>query len=81
MSWHEVSSIVRVYCLNGLADVTAMLDSLAYCELYLTLAAVFTPGRFTFEFHETDITDVEVEHDFFNACQRVDSKGIRVKVE
>ncbi|KAL8927557.1 MAG: hypothetical protein Q9208_002362 [Pyrenodesmia sp. 3 TL-2023] len=55
--------------------------NLAYCELYLTLAAVFAPGRFKFELYETDITDVEVYHDFFNASQRVDSKGIRVKVE
>ncbi|KAI4087722.1 MAG: hypothetical protein LQ344_006608 [Seirophora lacunosa] len=55
--------------------------NLGYCELYLTLAAIFAPGRFRFELHATDVTDVEVYHDFFNACQRVESKGIRVKVE
>ena len=55
-------------------------NSLAYCELYLTLAAIFAPGRFKFELYDTDITDAETGHDFVNACQRVDSKGIRVKV-
>ncbi|KAL8949990.1 MAG: hypothetical protein Q9222_003933, partial [Ikaeria aurantiellina] len=45
--------------------------NLAYSELYLTLAAVFAPGRFTFELFETGVEDVEVRHDFFNACQRV----------
>ena len=54
--------------------------SLAYCELYLTLAAVFAPGKFRFELFETDITDVETPHDFMTPCQRADSKGIRVIV-
>lgn len=54
--------------------------SLAYCELYLTLATLFAPGRFRFELFETGIEDVEVQHDFFNASQSLSSKGIRVKV-
>jgi hypothetical protein len=55
--------------------------SLAYCELYLTLAAVFAPGRFSLRLFETDITDVETSHDFFNSSYRLDSKGVRVLVE
>ena len=55
--------------------------SLGYCELYLTLAAVFNPGRFSFKLYETDVKDAEIGHDFFNACQSVGSKGIRVTVE
>ncbi|KAL9631283.1 MAG: hypothetical protein Q9204_004301 [Flavoplaca sp. TL-2023a] len=54
--------------------------NLAYCELYLTLATLFAPGRFHFELFETGIEDVEVKHDFFNASQSLSSKGIRVKV-
>ncbi|KAL9594139.1 MAG: hypothetical protein Q9219_007202 [cf. Caloplaca sp. 3 TL-2023] len=54
--------------------------SLAYCELYLTLAALFAPGRFKFELFGTEVGDVEVWHDFFNASQRVGSRGIRVVV-
>jgi len=53
---------------------------LAYCELYLIMAALFVPGRFNFELFETDITDVEIVHDFFNPFHRMDSKGIRIKV-
>lgn len=55
--------------------------SLAYCELYLTLAAIFKPGRFDFKLFKTDEKDAEIGHDFFNACQSVESKGIRVVVE
>ena len=39
--------------------------SIAYCELYLILAALFAPGRFRFELYEMDITDIETAHDFF----------------
>ncbi|KAF6224986.1 hypothetical protein HO133_010181 [Letharia lupina] len=54
--------------------------NLAYCELYLTLAAIFAPNRFRFELYETDVTDVEIAHDFFNPCYRANSKGMRVVV-
>ncbi|KAI4101078.1 MAG: hypothetical protein LQ339_005201 [Xanthoria mediterranea] len=54
--------------------------NLAYCELYLMLAALFAPGRFAFELFDTDGGDAEVAHDFFNASQSVRSKGIRVTV-
>lgn len=53
---------------------------LAYCELYLIMAALYAPGRFGFELFETDRSDVEIEHDFFNAFHRLDSRGIRVVV-
>ncbi|KAL8993523.1 MAG: hypothetical protein Q9169_006281 [Polycauliona sp. 2 TL-2023] len=53
---------------------------LAHCELNLTLATLFAPGKLDFELFETGIEDVEVKHDFFNASQSVESKGIRVKV-
>ena len=54
--------------------------SLAYCELYLTLAAIFAPSRFRFELYETDVTDVDIAHDFFNPCYKAESKGMRVVV-
>lgn len=63
-------------CVDWCHDVI----SLAYCELYLTVAAVFAPGRFHFELFETDDTDVEIAHDFFIPYFRQDSKGIRVLV-
>lgn len=38
--------------------------SLAYAELYLTLATLFASGQFDLELFETDATDVEMRHDF-----------------
>ena len=55
--------------------------NLAYAELYLSLAAVFAPGRFHFELFETDESDVRIVHDFANTSPRLDSKGIRVLVK
>ena len=55
--------------------------SLAYCELYLTLATVFAPGGLQFELFETDIWDVETPHDYMNPGHRAGSKGIRVRVK
>lgn len=52
-------------------------SSLAYAELYLALATVFR--RFAFELHNTDITDIELAHDFFLPSPKLDSKGLRVK--
>jgi len=54
--------------------------NLAYAELYMTLAAVFWPGRFELELFETDQSDVETVHDFFNTSPRLDSKGMRVLI-
>ena len=53
-------------------------SSLAHAELYMTLAAVFR--NFQFELYDTDITDVELAHDFFLPSPKLDSKGVRVKV-
>jgi hypothetical protein len=54
-------------------------SSLANAELYMTLASVFR--NFTFELYKTDITDVELAHDFFLPSPRMDSKGVRVLVK
>ena len=54
---------------------------LAYCELYLIMAALYAPGRFEFELFQTDVSDVEIEHDFFTPFHRLDSKGIRVLIK
>ena len=53
--------------------------SLAHAELYMTLAAVFR--NFEFELYQTDLSDVELAHDFFLPSPRLDSKGVRVKVK
>ena len=55
--------------------------SLAYCELYLTIAAVFAPDRFRFELFEMDDSDVNIAHDFFTPFARMDSKEVRVRLQ
>ena len=51
---------------------------MAHAELYLAIATLFR--RFTFELYDTDISDVELAHDFFLPSPKLDSKGVRVKV-
>ncbi|BCS18374.1 cytochrome P450 [Aspergillus puulaauensis] len=53
--------------------------NLAWCELYLVFASLFR--LFDFELYETDISDVELAHDFFLPFPKLDSKGIRVFVK
>ena len=52
--------------------------SLAYMEAYIALASVMR--RFSFQLYETDASDIEVAHDFFLPCAKLDSKGVRVNV-
>lgn len=52
--------------------------SLAYAELYLTVANVFR--KFKLELFETDFSDIEVVQDALVGYPRKSSKGIRVKV-
>jgi cytochrome P450 len=57
--------------------------NLAYAELFLVLGAVFKPieiGGIDMELFETDYTDVECVHDYFNPAARSDSLGVRVTV-
>ncbi len=50
--------------------------NLAKAEIVLTLAAVF--HRFDMELYETDRSDVDIVHDYFNPSPKDDSKGVRV---
>jgi len=53
--------------------------NLARAEIYLTLAAVF--HRCDMELYETDRSDVDVDHDYFNPSPRHGSKGVRVLIK
>lgn len=61
--------------------LTIYINSLARCELFLTIAMLFTPGQYKLRLFETNVTDVEPWHDFFNPAPKTGSKGIRVMVE
>ncbi|GAW24067.1 hypothetical protein ANO14919_136470 [Xylariales sp. No.14919] len=52
--------------------------NLAYVELYRVLATLFR--RFEFQLCDTDISDIEIAHDFFVPSPKQDTKGLRVKV-
>jgi cytochrome P450 len=53
--------------------------NLAKAEIFLTMAAVF--HRFDMELFETDRSDVEIVHDYFNPLPKDDSKGVRVIIK
>ena len=74
MSWHEVSTFNPATLNNSLMSEF----SLAYAELYLTIAKVFR--QFELELFETSINDIKMAHDFFSPVPRLDSKGVRVRV-
>ncbi|KAH9844662.1 Cytochrome-P450 monooxygenase [Teratosphaeria destructans] len=52
--------------------------NLAYAEMYLTSAAMFT--AFDFDLFETTRKDVDIAHDFFVGFPPLKSKGVRVTV-
>ncbi|OJD24340.1 hypothetical protein ACJ73_04297 [Blastomyces percursus] len=52
--------------------------NLAWAELYFAMGILFR--RLDFDLHETDISDVELKHDFFVPRAKLDSKGVRVFV-
>lgn len=54
--------------------------NLAWAEMYLALGNMCAPGRFEYELFETDLSDVKIEHDFFVAFPKLDTKGVRVSV-
>ena len=51
-------------------------SSLTHAQPYMAVASVFR--NFSFEIYETDITDIELAHDFCLPSPRLDSKGVRV---
>ncbi|KAI0102513.1 putative cytochrome P450 [Nemania sp. FL0031] len=52
--------------------------NLANVELYRVLATLFR--RFNFELYDTDVSDIEIAHDFFVPSPKQDTKGLRVIV-
>lgn len=46
--------------------------------IYFSLAMLFRPKGPDLKLHETDLSDVEMKHDFFTAMPRLDSKGVFV---
>ena len=76
----QILSGYQVRHISDRSSPSAVADknSLAYMEAYVALASVMR--RFSLELFETDASDVEVAHDFFLPCAKLDSNGVRVKV-
>jgi hypothetical protein len=55
--------------------------SLAYCELYLSLAAIVLRVFPHLELYKTSVADVEFHHDCFVAGVRPESQGVRVIIK
>jgi hypothetical protein len=87
MLGHEVSALPTEPFVP--TDVGAMLAadanlralSLAYCELYVCLAALVLRVFPHLELFETTVEDVEYDHDLFVAGVKPSSKGVRVIVK
>lgn len=53
--------------------------NLAKAEIYIVVATMLR--RFDLELFETERADVDLCHDFFNPCSRIESKGCRVIIK
>jgi hypothetical protein len=87
MSWDQVSplSVSKIAFAAALQDFARLvsvltenlLNSLAYAELYLTLAALLR--QFEIELFETTLDDVTYERDYFTGYPKdLNSQGVRV---
>jgi hypothetical protein len=60
-------------------------SSLAYTEIYLALPTVFFLFFYfffgAFELYETDVTNVQLAHDFCLTAPKLGSKGVRAKAK
>lgn len=52
---------------------------LAWAEMYIVLGTLFQ--SYSVSLFETDRSDVEMAHDFFDPSPKLDSKGLRVRVQ
>lgn len=64
----------------GSRPVLTIRFSLAYCELYLALAALVLRVFPRMKLYETTVTDVMYDHDLFVPMVKKGSKGVRVTI-
>ncbi|KAI0487174.1 putative cytochrome P450 [Xylaria cf. heliscus] len=74
----EGEHITRYFVPFGKGPRMCIGQNLAYVELFRVIATLFR--RFTFELYDTDISDIEIVHDFFVPSPKQETKGLRVKV-
>ncbi|KAJ2902593.1 hypothetical protein MKZ38_000354 [Zalerion maritima] len=76
--WIEDPGLLKYFVPFGKGTRQCIGINLAFAELYITIAKVFT--RFEFELFETDTSDVEMEHAYLVPYTKWESQGIRVMV-
>ncbi|KAL2406813.1 Cytochrome P450 monooxygenase sdnE [Exophiala dermatitidis] len=76
--WIDNPGLERYFVAFGKGSRSCLGINLAQAEIYLALAAVF--GRFTFQLHDTDVSDVQTAHTYLLPYPKWDSKGVRVRV-
>ena len=69
----------RTKTLKWRANLNLHVNSLAYAELFLTLATVLS--RFDMKIYKTTTEDVRVARDYFVGVPDPGSQGVRVTVE
>ncbi|EXJ77927.1 hypothetical protein A1O3_09086 [Capronia epimyces CBS 606.96] len=76
--WIDNPGLERYFVAFGRGSRSCLGINLAQAEIYLALAAVF--GRFTFDLHHTDVTDVQTAHTYLLPYPKWASRGVRAKV-
>ncbi|KAK3374604.1 cytochrome P450 [Podospora didyma] len=77
--WLENPDLERYFVPFGKGSRQCLGINLAMAELYITIATVFR--RFDFDFFETNVSDVEMEHAYLVPYAKWESKGVRVTVK
>jgi hypothetical protein len=73
--------VAHLIALSLMPQLTEATNSLAYAELFITLAILFRPGAPKLRLYQTDESDVYPSMDLFIVAPKADSKGCRVTVE
>ncbi|KAK3900297.1 Trichodiene oxygenase [Staphylotrichum tortipilum] len=76
--WIGRPELERYFVPFGKGSRQCMGINLAFCELYTTIATIFT--RYEFDLYETDETDVQMAHAYLVPYVKWESKGIRATV-
>jgi hypothetical protein len=77
---HQVRANRRLHHSDGLCALTR-LRSLAYCELYLSFAALVLRVFPHMKLYKTTIDDVAYDYDLFVPMAKSGSQGVRVTME
>lgn len=78
-TWALDHTMDKVFFPFGKGSRSCLGVNLATAEIHLCLSTLFR--RYQFDLFETDVSDVELAHDFFLPSAKLDSKGVRVTVK